>query len=92
MDMTTLALEKGEVARLRELTGVSFTHLHFVLRGERIPSLELARAIAAYLGERTPASVLAVLAPAPVPAGAAADTERVLVPGVDVPEEGEAAV
>jgi transcriptional regulator with XRE-family HTH domain len=85
------AIERGALSRIAEATGCTRGHVKRVLDGERIPSLELARAIAAYLGERTPASVLAVLVP--VPAGvAAADSERVLVPGVDVPEEGEAAV
>ena len=35
-------MERGGLKRLSELTGKSPTHLHFVLRGERTPALDLA--------------------------------------------------
>ena len=61
MAVATFKLEQGELTALAQATGRSSPHVLFVLRGERVPSVELAEKLRAYLGDRTPASVLQVL-------------------------------
>lgn len=59
--MTQTVLEVGELSAMSRDMGFDKSHVLRVLRGERVPSVELAEKIRAYLGDRTPESVLRVL-------------------------------